>query len=395
MNSPIFNLPRTKKELIHLTEKWANINSGSENFEGLQKMAESLMEAFIPLNASFAELSLPERQIMGEKGQIIKKPLHPALHWIKRPQCKYRIFLGGHMDTVYSPTSPFQKIVSKNKDRMVGPGVADMKGGLVVLLTALLAFENSPLAKKIGWEVLINPDEEIGSPGSSHLFKAIAKRNHFGLLFEPSFPDGSFVGQRKGSLSIALSAKGVAAHAGRDFHKGKNALTALAKVLLKLESFTNPKKETTVNVGFFQGGGAVNQVPDSAIAQINIRAKEEKELQAFKQLLTDSLKKSEEGIHISSHIDSYAPPKPFDKDLKVLFDRLQFSAEELGINFALTSSGGTCDGARLYALGLLNIDTMGVVGGHLHSYEEYIELDSLVERARLTTHFLLSLAQEL
>src|SRR6185503_18576279 len=99
-------------------------------------------------------------------------------------------------------------------------------GGIVVMLTALRALERSPFAEKIGWEVLLNPDEEIGSPNSSALLVEAARRNHLGLIFEPAMSDGSLVGSRKGSGTFTATIKGRAAHAGRDFANGRSAILA-------------------------------------------------------------------------------------------------------------------------------------------------------------------------
>src|SRR3989304_2280040 len=130
-------------------------------------------------------------------GKGIRKPLGNALSIRKRSTAPLRIFLGAHMDTVYPADHPFQKAVRVDQNTLRGPGVADSKGGLVVMLKALEALERSPYAQSVGWEVLINPDEELGSPGSAPLLAQAAKNTHLGLVFEPPLPDGALVGARK------------------------------------------------------------------------------------------------------------------------------------------------------------------------------------------------------
>ena len=129
-------------------------------------------------------------------GSAVREPLGKALLIRKRPEAPLRLLLCCHTDTVYPSDHPFQKSVRIADNILRGPGVTDAKGGLVVMLLALEAFERSPWSAKLGWEVLINPDEEIGSPGSAPLLIQAAKRNDLGLIFEPSFPDGNLAGAR-------------------------------------------------------------------------------------------------------------------------------------------------------------------------------------------------------
>ncbi len=387
-------ISKQHREMVQLLTTWANINSGTDNVEGLSKMAEQLRGAFAPLDGAFSRISLPARHKINSAGDLISIPQGDALLWRKRPEASKRIFLGGHMDTVFSQYSPFQTTTMVDSKTMRGPGVTDMKGGLVILLYCLLALEQSPFGSSIGWEVLINPDEEVGSPGSSPLFTQSAKRNLLGLLFEPSFPDGNLVSSRKGSANFSLISRGRAAHAGRDFFQGRNAILALAKVLLKTETLTDAKQGITVNVGKIEGGAASNIVPDLAIARVNVRAPEQADLKR----ITDNLKNfaqemTADGIQMTIYEDANTPPKPFDHRVKTLFSAFRTCAEELDLNLACKPSGGSCDGCRLYADGLPNIDTLGAVGGNIHTEEEFIHLDSLVERTRLTTLFLLNLAK--
>ena len=158
------------------------------------------------------------------------------------------------MDTVYAVDHPFQKSVRIDDKILRGPGATDAKGGIVVMLVVLQAFERSPWAEKVGWEVLINPDEEIGSPGSAPLLIQAAKRNHLGLVFEPSLPDGNLVGARKGSGNFTVIARGKAAHAGRDPQLGRNAIDALARFIVALASLDDSGDATTTNVGSHPGG---------------------------------------------------------------------------------------------------------------------------------------------
>lgn len=368
-----------------LLEQWVCINSFSTHVEGLKNMADLLEKAFVPLKATLKRVALPHRTIVDRQGNLIQQPLGEALHIQKYPNAPFHLFLVGHMDTVFSPDSPFQRAERIEGKKMRGPGAADMKGGLVILLTVLQALEQSALAGRVGWEVVINPDEEIGSVGSSELLKQCAVRNDVGLLFEPSFPDGKIASSRKGSAAFTLIARGRAAHSGRDFASGRNAIAALAKVILQAEKLTDLNLGITLNVGQIWGGEAVNIVPALAICRINARATESSALYQVRERLHQIVKEAnvQEGIELVMHDDSFTPAKPFDEKQKVLFQLLKESGSELNLNVEWHPSGGACDGNRLHEQGLATIDAMGVVGGGLHTEDEYVYLPSLSERACL------------
>src|SRR5262249_7478016 len=150
-----------------------------------------LKAAFTPLHADMQQIALSPRVIINAKGDESFAPLGNCLMLRKHPAAFIQVFLGGHMDTVFSTSSPFQKAVRSDDTTLHGPGAADMKGGLVVMLKALQALESSPYAGEIGWTVLVNADEELGSPGSRDLLKECASQCQLGLIFEPAYPDGA------------------------------------------------------------------------------------------------------------------------------------------------------------------------------------------------------------
>lgn len=388
------NISHNQERMTSLLENWANINSWSDNLDGLAKMLTALEAAFAPLEGSVQSIPLPPRIKIDSQGQAINVPNGHALRITKRPTAPIRVFLGGHMDTVYGLNTSFQTATRLDNNTLRGPGVADMKGGLVILLNALEAFEKSPFSSELGWEVLINPDEEIGSSGSEHLFIEAAKRNHIGLLFEPAFPDGSIVTSRKGSANFTLVAKGRAAHAGRDFHAGRNAISAVVRFIASAEALNNPEKGTTINIGYIEGGGPVNIVPDLAICRFNVRMVDPDELPFLREKLHQAVAVSHEfeGISLVLYETVARIPKPFDQKNMYLFSQLQACGKELGCGFEGRSSGGVCDGNILSAAGLPTIDTLGVIGGNIHTIDEYALLDSLTERTSLVTYFLMRLA---
>lgn len=392
LKSYLDDIQNDKPNMLTRLEAWVNINSGSENLKGLNDMLYVIKKDFTLLDGDMEQLDLPQRKTINHLGKIIDVPSGQALRIQKHREAKYKIFLGGHIDTVYPVNSPFQKVEKMSPQKWRGPGITDMKGGILIMLKALEVLEKSPYAGKVGWEVLINPDEEIGSSSSEHLFQEAAKRNHLGLIFEPSFADGSLVSARKGTLNYAVIAHGKAAHAGRDFYEGRNAITALAKWVVSTEKLNDKERGITVNVGQIEGGQALNIVPDLAICRINLRMDTAEDFDEVKTKL-HAINTASEGVQFSLHKISERGPKPFGPKEQIIFEELKQTAKELDIALDWRPSGGVCDGNILAAAGLPTIDTLGVVGGNLHTEEEYVLVDSIIERAQLTTAFLLKLAE--
>ena len=154
------------------------------------------------------------------------RPLGAALRQTVRPEAPVQVVLTGHYDTVFAPGGGFQGVVTRPDGALHGPGVADMKGGLSVMLAALQAFEGHPAAVNLGYQVLLSPDEEIGSPGTAPLLAAMAAKSHVGMTYEPAMPDGALAGARKGSGNFHVVVRGRSAHVGRAFDEGRNAVTA-------------------------------------------------------------------------------------------------------------------------------------------------------------------------
>lgn len=391
---PVDWIDSQAQRMLELVERWANINSASDNVYGLGQMATALADTFRPLGGQMKLIELAPRQIIDSSGQIAQKPLGRALSIIKRPEAPLRVFLGIHMDTVYGLDQPFQTTERLDASTLRGPGVADAKSGIVVMLIALEALERSNVADLIGWEVLINPDEEIGSPGSTPLLIQCAKRNHLGFVFEPTLADGSLVGQRKGSGSFTIVVRGRSAHAGREFHLGSNAITAMAHLITELDALNGRFEGLTINIAHVEGGGPLNIVPDLAICRLNVRhvdAQQEVTVQSKIEEMVRQLDKYN-GIRAEWHGGFTAPPKPLDDTTRHLLEHVADCGRELGVDVTWRSTGGVCDGNRLTEAGLPNVDTMGARGGDIHSPNEYLLIDSLTERAKLTALLLMKLA---
>lgn len=393
-------------ELINLIEashqtmvaqlhQFCEINSSTDNLAGLKMMHQTLQSAFIPLADEIQSRSSPDLTIMNMSGETTLQTCGDALFIRKRPELKRRILLSGHMDTVYGSHHPFQRLTYVNDNQIVGPGTADMKGGLIVMLHALRAFEKTPFAGEMGWDVLINADEEIGSPASSVIFDEIAANYQAALVYEPAMnASGTLAKNRKGSGKLTLVATGKAAHAGRSFDEGRNAICYLAEAISAINALNGLKQGVTINIGKILGGEALNVVPDKAVAKLDIRISYPEDEQWVRSELETIITKLErEGYSLAIHGGFGRPVKRVDSATERLFTRIQHLGQDLGLTIDWEDSGGCCDGNNLAHHGLPVLDTLGVRGGHIHSQHEFILLDSLVERASLNALLLVDLAQ--
>jgi glutamate carboxypeptidase len=369
-------------------------NSFSYHLKGLDATLDQLADMLDGLGGRMEKVALAPFEIVDDDGKVTSCELGRALRISKRPGAPLRILFSGHMDTVFPVEHPFQEPIMKGDGILQGPGAADLKGGLVVMLATLEAFERSPWADNIGWEVLLNPDEEIGSPGSTPLLEEAARRNHIGLVYEPALADGSLVSSRKGDGDFTAVIRGRSAHAGRDFDRGRNAVCALAEFICRVDELNGKRKGVTLNCGSIRGGGPANIVPDLALVRLNVRTIHPQDepwvIDRFDGILANLNRK--DGIEVVLHGGFSCQPKLVDEVHKQLFQCIEQCGLQLGMTPSFKPSGGTCDGNILAAAGLPNIDTMGVVGGGLHTAEEFVLLNSLAARAKLGTVLLFNLA---
>lgn len=389
--------------------EWVRIPSGSHDEAGLARMAGELKNAFAVLGAPAEEIALEPQAAIDSRGEPASLPLGKALRFRKRPDAPLRVFLGIHYDVVYGEAAAagenalapsgdgagtrVRPLIQVEGDVLRASGACDAKGGIAILLHAVEAFEASPFAAGVGWEILLNPDEELGSPGSLPLLKEAAARNHLGLLYEPCLADGNLVGARKGSGNFAAVMRGRASHAGRDPHLGRNAVHALAEFIVALDGLGRRHGGINVNVGKIEGGGALNRVPDLAIARFNLRVRDGGDQRAAEEFLRGQAEEfaRREGFSLSLHGRFTSPPKPLEGRGLALLEAVAGCGRDLGMDLRWLSSGGVSDGNKLAAAGLPNVDTLGARGGDIHSPEEWLDLKSLEERARLTALVLMKL----
>lgn len=378
------------EQWVYRVTELCNCNSGSENVFGLNAAAELLSrwKGIAPVKVQ--QIALPPRTVVRDDGDKEILPTGPALMWKIRAEANRRVLLGIHYDTVYSPLHHPNICQMTERNKLVGPGVADAKGGIVVIQAALEAIEKFELAPDIGLTVLLTPDEELGSPSSADLWLQQAAHHDFGLLFEPALPSGAMVGERKGSGNFTLVVRGRAAHAGRDFSQGRNAVALAALLTTRLDALNGKRVGTTINVGRLTGGGAVNVVPDLAIIRFNIRVPDTQALQWAEAEINEMVKmaSSIEGFRLELSGGFTAPPKTQTPKQLQLMNAVEMAAARLGQRVLWHSSGGVCDGNRLAAAGLPNIDTFGPIGDRLHSPDEWLDTSSIVSKAQLVIELL-------
>lgn len=392
---PLYWIAGQSAAMAALTERWANINSGSYNIAGLRQMRETLAKDFAVLGGEAEVIPLPPMTQVNAAGELIEIPIAEALSIRKRPNAPLQVLLVGHMDTVFGPEHPFQTVKMLEPGVMNGPGVADLKGGLAVMLHALLALEQSPWAENLGWQILLNPDEEIGTISSDPELKRAALDKHLAFVYEPALADGTLAGARKGSGNFAVTIRGRAAHAGRNPEEGRNAIVAAAELTQAVFALNGQREGLTVNPGKIDGGGALNVVPDLAVLRFNIRIREAADgdwaMAELNRLVNEINEK--DGFSASLHGHFTRPPKPMAPKIQALFELVQACGRELGLSIGVKPSGGCCDGNNLWRYGLANVDTLGVRGAHIHSANEICYTESFVERAKLSALLLLKLAR--
>lgn len=379
--------------MLAATRRWSAINTGTGNLPGLADQAALLADALSALPGTVTCEEGAQAQAIAPDGTA--HPVGHGRHLVLRvrPDATRRVLLTGHMDTVFPPDHPFQTCGWIGDGILGGPGVADMKGGIAVLLAALSAFEGDAVALQMGYDVLLNADEEAGSPSSAPLIAALAQGKRAALTYEPSaLPDGTLAGERPGSGNWSIVITGRSAHAGRNPQDGRNAIVAAAALVLGLKGLE--RDGLTVNPARIDGGSAVNVVPDRAVVRFNARAWNapafEDFLHSLNSLIAEVSQRHEVAIHLHGAVGR--PPKPLDPASLALFELVRRCGAALGQTVAWQRTGGVCDGNNIAACGVPVVDTLGVRGGAIHSPDEYLIVSSLAERAALSALLLRRLA---
>jgi glutamate carboxypeptidase len=286
-----------------------------------------------------------------------------------------------HMDTVF-PLGTLEKMPYREADgKILGPGVLDMKAGIVISLAAIEEQQKAggldrPLT------LLCTSDEETGSPTSQALIESLAKEAELVLVMESALLDGSLKTWRKGVGEFWVRVKGRAAHAGGAHEQGRNAIEEIAHHVLAIQKLTNYERETTLNVGVLHGGTVSNVVPEEAVAQVDVRVMQPGEwerivveMQALRPVMDGT------SLEISGGLNR--PPMPFNERAEATFEKAKSIAETIGIELKAGGTGGGSDANFVAPLGIPVLDGLGAIGEGYHSEREFIFADSLQERVKL------------
>ncbi|KQN26401.1 hypothetical protein ASE86_09835 [Sphingomonas sp. Leaf33] len=370
--------------MLERTLAWSAVNSGTGNLTGLAEVADKLVEAFSSLPGAISLVDPAPAERVTTDGRV--EPIANGRHLVLRvrPDAPRRMLFTGHMDTVYAADHPFQTIRELPDGRINGPGVADMKGGIAVLLAALEAVEASPVSTHLGYDVLITSDEETGSFSSAALIADLARGKVAALTYEPALADGGLAGARAGTGNFSLVVRGRSAHAGRNPDDGRNAVVAAAALAVRLKALHGAG--LSVNPARIDGGGPNNVVPDLAILRVNFRPALPDDVIRARAALDAAVGAiaAEHDVAIDVHGSFNRPPKPIDPGAGKLFDLVRATGADLGVPVTWAATGGVCDGNNIAACGVPVVDTMGPRGGAIHSSDEFLIPDSLAERAGLS-----------
>ncbi|WP_350334986.1 hydrolase [Coralliovum pocilloporae] len=385
-------LATTADETVEKAIGWSHINSGTRNLAGISTMQDLVRAELERLSFACAlEESDPVTSI-SDQGEPEVLHFGPVLRAQLRPEATRRLLCVGHVDTVYPESHPFQSVTRIGNGHLNGPGIADMKGGLAILFRAFEAVERFGLMPDMGIDVLINSDEETGSLASARHLTAAAQGVEAGLVVEPALADGSLAGGRGGSGNFHFAFKGRAAHAGRAFHEGRNAITAAARLIADVDGLNGQRERTTFNVGLMRGGDSLNSVAASAVVRVNIRSPEPHHMAWAEQELRRIAEhhNGQADVEVALHGAVHRPAKPMTDNHAQLFHRVHALGVEQGLDVTWSDTGGVCDGNNIAAGGIPVVDTLGVRGGAIHSADEFAVEDSFLERVLLLTSVLVS-----
>jgi glutamate carboxypeptidase len=290
------------------------------------------------------------------------------------------ILLLCHMDTVF-PLGTLENMPYREADgNIFGPGVLDMKSGIVIALAAIEEAQRQGLTRPV--TLLCTSDEEIGSPTSREWIERLAHEAVMTFVLEGAMSDGALKTWRKGGGDFKVSVKGRAAHAGGDHQNGRNAIEEMSHQVLAIQKLTDYEKGTTVNVGVIHGGTVSNVVPEQAVVEVDVRILQPGEWERLDAVM-QSLKPVLDGTSITVTGGLNRGPMPFDATMQASFGKVKAIAATLGMEVKAGGTGGVSDANFVAAIGKPVMDGLGAIGEGYHSEREFIHADSLEKHTRL------------
>lgn len=372
LSLPAFSATRELTRLLELSA----INSGSAHIAGVTAVQNKVRPWFEALGFKVTMVPNPEgdkksaplllAELNGEKSETITFILHA--------------------DTVFEPSSPFQKVVTKDEHFINGPGVMDDKGGIVVLAKALEDYLALKKVPKYTLRILIAPNEEVGSEGFWELFREYSKSSWLVLGLEPGHDDYGIVHGRKGNIWYEINVKGHESHAGRDHKEGINACAILADKITRIQKLTDYKKAITTSFGRMEGGqDKYNIVCGWAKAKLDIRVPDLSSGNMIKKKVEAILKDPAITFKITDETPAFDMNKasaPFIQKYLKLIEKVENK------KVISHSSGGVGDVNHFSREGVIIMDGLGPVGGAAHTEQEFLDVRTLETRSKILTQFL-------
>lgn len=367
-------------EYLEELRELVNIDSGTQTIKGVTRVA-SIMEKKYRDIGWHAELK--------DLGDKVGKGLFATN---KQGAAKFDALLVGHMDTVFPEGTVAERPMTTDDKCAYGPGVADMKSGVLNMLWAVKSLAKAD-TDRLAVAVALNPDEETGSNYSKDWLDELAKKSRYVFIVEPSRGEGGgMVKARKGMGRFLFNFTGVASHAGNAPEKGRSAIHEMAHFIIALTELADKEKGTTINVGLASGGDAANIVADRASATLDVRFWQNDDFDRVMRDIEKLCKKSHTpDVGIAMTLQAHLPamfPTPAMEDFMKIVEK---SGDKAGVKVIWLEAGGGSDGNHIAILGTPVLDGFGPTGGNFHSPKEFLELDSIMPRINLLRETLVAL----
>ncbi len=369
-----------KPQFISLLQKLVSIDSGTGSEKGLDQVGAVLAE------------EMKKRGMQVELVSAAPAAGHNLVATLKG-KGKAKILLLAHMDTVFADGSAAARPFRIEGDRAYGPGVMDDKGGIVMALEAISLLQAMQFNDFAQLTLMINTNEETFSKGSYSLIEKLAKAHDVTLSMEPGRAADGLVIWRKGSGDLRIDVKGKSSHAGVAPEAGRNAAMEAAHQMLQMANLGDASKGTTVNFTVFQSGDRSNVIPDTAVVKGDMRVRDAAEFTRVEQAMAQlSRKQLIAGTQVTTSVTRGMAPMSDNPATQALAARAQAIYGELGMKLTMEGSGGAGDANYTSGVAAPTLDGFGIVGGNIHTENEYAELNSIVPRLYLLTRMIVDLS---
>ena len=371
---------RYSEEIYENLQDLVNLNSFSTNQAGLKTVSKKITDIAREHGLDF------EERVVDSDPQA-----RPHLLFDNTDGKRFYAFVG-HFDTVHPPQSDFDHF-SDDGEKLVGPGVLDMKNGILIALYSFIILKELLPVSEIPVKMLFNSDEEVGSPVSRELMESDLKSALAGFIFEPGRVDNRIVTQRKGILSLDIEITGKPSHSGESPEKGINAIGIAGDLIQKLHDLNDFSKGISVQCNEISGGTARNVIPEHCTVCVDIRVPDIREKEILVKKM-EAILAEKSPARISYSLIDKRPPLTKNDRSQVLIDSYLATSDELGHPARECSAGGVSDGNILSGLGIPCLDGLGSYGEFPHTNQEYIFKKTLTEKLFVFTTFFLKLLQE-